>query len=49
MGKRAVTGFVTLVGVMEYPRSAEKIDSRDSAMSPLRGSSRRAPMEQPDW
>ena len=48
MGKLAVTGFVTLVGVMEYPRCAEKIDSGDSAMNSLRGSSRRSPMVQPD-
>jgi hypothetical protein len=49
MGKLAVTEFVTLVGVMEFPRSAEKLDSGDSAVSSLCGSSRRSPMEQPDW
>ena len=48
MGKLAVTEFVTLVGVMEYPRSAEKLDSGDSAMNSLRGYSRRSPLEQPD-
>jgi hypothetical protein len=48
MGKLAVTDFVTLVGVMENSRSAEKFDSGDSAMSWLCGSSRRSPMEQPD-
>jgi hypothetical protein len=48
MGKLAVTEFVTLVGVMEFPHSAEKLDGGDSAMSSLRGSSRRSPMEQPD-
>jgi hypothetical protein len=48
MGKLAVTEFVTLVGVMEYPRSAEKLDSGDSATNSLRGSSRRSPLEQPD-
>jgi hypothetical protein len=48
MGKLAVTEFVTLVGVMEYPRSAKKLDSGDSATSSLRGSSRRSPLEQPD-
>ena len=48
MGKLAVTEFVTLVGMIEFPRSAEKLDGGDSAMSSLRGSSRRSPMEQPD-
>ena len=48
MGKLAVMDFLTLVGVMENPRSAEKIDSGDRAMSWLCGSSRGSPMEQPD-
>ena len=48
MGKLAVTEFVTLVGVMEFPRSEEKLDGGDSAKNSLRGSSRRSPMEQPD-
>jgi hypothetical protein len=48
MGKLAVTEFVTLVGVMEFPRSEEKLDGGESAMSWLRSSSRRSPMEQPD-
>ena len=48
MGKLVVTEFVTLVGVMECPGSAEKPDRGDSAMSSLRGSSRRSPMEQSD-
>jgi hypothetical protein len=48
MGKFAVTEFATLVGVMEHPRSAEKLDGGESAMSSLRGSSRLSPLEQPD-
>jgi hypothetical protein len=48
MGKFAATEFVILVGMTEFPHSAEKLDGGESAMSWLRSSARRSPMEQPD-